>query len=87
MARPKPTIIIAKTSKEYFATEILATESITSLTYDGKPVSVRTHDLLTGKFTYPKVSSANPGHIQNLADKLNTQFNTDKFAVITHSDK
>ena len=92
MSRPKPVVIIEQTNKSTYKTEqVLASEGVLAVFYDGKPINLKTANLLVqypGP-KYKKVSFSNPGHARNLAKKLNSQFKTDKFSVVvlTSGDK
>ena len=85
MSRPKPNVLVELTNKSTYKTEqVLASEGIWAVFYDGKPINLKTSNLLVqypGP-KYKKVSFSNPGHAKNLARKLNTQFKTDKFSVV-----
>lgn len=85
MSRPKPTVLIELTNKSTYKTEqVLASEGVWAVFYNGEPINLKTSNLLVqypGP-KYKKVSFSNPGHAKNLARKLNTQFKTDKFTVV-----
>ena len=84
MSRPKPTVLLEYTNKkDYKSEQILAAEGIWAVFYKGKPFNLKSANLLNNYPgpKYKKVSFSNPGHAENLAKKLNTQHNTDKFAV------
>jgi hypothetical protein len=85
MSRPKPQVLVEVTNKQTYKTEqVLASEGIWAVFYDGAPINLKTSNLLVqypGP-KYKKVSFSNPGHAKNLAKKLNTQFKTDKFTVV-----
>jgi hypothetical protein len=85
MSRPKPQILVELTNKNTYKTEqVLAAEGIWAVFFDGKPINLKTSNLLVqypGP-KYKKVSFSNQGHAINLAKKLNTQFKTDKFSVV-----
>ena len=85
MSRPKPQVLIEHTNKATYKTEqVLASEGIWAVFYQGQPINLKTSNLLVqypGP-KYKKVSFSNPGHAINLARKLNTQFKTDKFTVV-----
>lgn len=85
MSRPKPSVLIENTNKQTYKTEqVLASEGIWAVFFDGQPINLKTSNLLTqwpGP-KYKKVSFSNPGHAINLARKLNVQFRTDKFSVV-----
>lgn len=85
MSRPKPEVLIEKVDKATYKTEqILASEGIWSVYYKGRPINLKSHNIL---ITYPgpkykKVSFSNSGHAINLAKKLNKKFNTTDFSVV-----
>lgn len=85
MSRPKPNVLVELTNKSTYKTEqVLASEGIWAVFYDGKPINLKTSNLLVqypGP-KYKKVSFSNPGHAINLAKKLNVQFKTTKFTVV-----
>jgi hypothetical protein len=85
VSRPKPTVLAELTNKATYKTEqILASEGVWAVFYEGKPINLKTSNLLVqypGP-KYKKVSFSNPGHARNLVRKLNTQFKTDKFIVV-----
>ena len=85
MSRPKPSVLVELTNKSTYKTEqVLAAEGIWAVFFDGKPINLKTSNLLVqypGP-KYKKVSFSNQGHAINLAKKLNTQFKTDKFSVV-----
>lgn len=85
MSRPKPTVILEKVDRDtYKADQVLASDGIWSVFYQGKPINLKTSNLL---ISYPgpkykKVSFSNPGHAINLAKKLNKKFSTEDFTVV-----
>ena len=86
MSRPKPTVILEHVDHNFKSDQVLKAECIYAVFYEGKPINLRTIDLIvkgpkapTPK--YKKVSFSNPGHALNLAQKLNTLFKTNKFTV------
>lgn len=84
MSRPKPTILLEAINKQtYKAEQVLEASAIYSVFYKDTPINLRTlHTLVSYPGPkYKKVSFSNPGHAENLAKKLNTQHNTDKFTV------
>jgi hypothetical protein len=85
MARPKPQILVELTDKVTYKTEqVLASEGIWAVYFDGNPINLKTSNLLVqypGP-KYKKVSFSNPGHAISLAKKLNLQFKTEKFSVV-----
>mgnify|MGYP003343662714 CR=1 FL=1 len=85
MSRPKPQVLIEHTNKQTYKTEqVLASEGIWAVFFDGKPINLKTSNLLVqypGP-KYKKVSFSNPGHAINLCKKLNQKFKTNKFSVV-----
>ena len=84
MARPKPKILMEFTDpKNYRSEQILAAEAIYAVFYEGKPINLRSLNSLVNfpGPKYKKVSFSNPGHAFNLAQKLNTMFKCNDFAV------
>ena len=85
MSRPKPTVLLEVTHKTLYKSEqVLASEGVWAVFYDGQPINLKTSNLLSqypGP-KYKKVSFSNPGHAKNLARKLNTQFKTNNFSVV-----
>ena len=85
MSRPKPQVLVELTNKSTYKTEqVLAAEGIWAVFFDGKPINLKTSNLLVQYHgpKYKKVSFSIQGHAINLAKKLNTQFRTDKFSVV-----
>ena len=85
MSRPKPRVLIEHTDRQTYRTEqVLASEGIWAVFYQGQPINLKTGNMLTqypGP-KYKKVSFSNPGHAHNLARKLNARFRTDQFTVV-----
>ena len=85
MSRPKPEILLESVDKKtYVSEQILSSQGIWAVYYEGYPINLRNQNLLV---SYPgpkyrKVSFSNPGHAISLAKKLNSQFKTDKFTVV-----
>jgi len=77
-------VLAEKANKDSYKNEqVLASDGIWAVFYDGTPINLKTSNLLTqypGP-KYKKVSFSNPGHAINLAKKLNNQFDTDLFSV------
>jgi hypothetical protein len=85
MSRPKPTVLLEHVNKtNYKSDQILNSEGIWAVFYDGQPINLKTQNMLVAYPgpKYKKVSFSNPGHAINLAKKLNTLFKTDKFTVV-----
>jgi len=84
MSRPKPKVILEHINKTtYISEQVLDSEGIWAVYYDGKPINLKTQNILVSYPgpKYKKVSFSNRGHAINLAKKLNTLFKTDKFSV------
>jgi len=84
ISRPKPTILLEYVNKTTYKSEqILASEGIWTVFYDGKPINLKTLNVLVNYPgpKYKKVSFSNSGHAINLCKKLNFLFKTDKFEV------
>lgn len=85
LSRPKPQVLMELTDRHTYKTEqVLHSEGIWAVFFDGKPINLRTGNMLTqvpGP-KYKKSSFSNPGHAVNLCRKLNRQFKTDKFSVV-----
>ena len=85
MSRPKPSVLLEIVEKDTYKTEqILASDGIWSVFYQGRPINLKTSNML---ISYPgpkykKVSFSNPGHAINLSNKLNKKFNTEDFSVV-----
>jgi hypothetical protein len=85
MSRPKPTVLLEHVNKaNYKSDQILNSEGIWAVFYDGQPINLKTQNILVAYPgpKYKKVSFSNPGHAINLAKKLNTLFKCDKFSVV-----
>ena len=84
MSRPKPRILLELANKKTFKVEqVLDSEAIWAVFYQGKPVNLKTTSLVSSYPgpKYKKVSFSNPGHAHNLANKLNKMFSTVEFKV------
>jgi len=85
MSRPKPTIILEQINKTtYISEQVLGSEGIWAVFYDGKPINLKTHNILVNYPgpKYKKSSFPNSGHAINLCKKMNALFKTDKFTVV-----
>ena len=85
MSRPKPTVLLEHVNKtNYKSDQILSSEGIWAVFYDNQPINLKTQNMLVAYPgpKYKKVSFSNPGHAINLAKKLNTLFNSNKFSVV-----
>lgn len=85
MSRPKPTVLLEHVNKtNYKSDQVLSSEGIWAVFYDGKPINLKTQNMLVAYPgpKYKKVSFSNSGHAINLCKKLNALFKTDKFTVV-----
>jgi hypothetical protein len=92
MSRPKPQIILEYANKENYKVEqILDSEAIWAVFYQGKPFNLKSGSLVSNYPgpKYKKVSFSNPGHARNLSKKLNKLFKCNDFAVykLTQGEK
>lgn len=84
MSRPKPRILLEAVNRNtYKAEQILESEGIFSVFYQGKPINLR---MLSTLVSYPgpkykKVSFSNKAHAIRLALRLNKLFSTNDFTV------
>ena len=84
MSRPKPKVLLENVNKKTYKVEqVLDSDAIWAVFYQGKPVNLKTGSLVSSYPgpKYKKVSFSNPGHAHNLATKLNKMFNTEDFKV------
>lgn len=84
MSRPRPTIILENVNPKTFkAEQILESEAIYAVFYQGRPINLKalSHLVSYPPPKYKKVSFSNPGHAFNLSERLNTMFKTTDFAV------
>jgi hypothetical protein len=84
MSRPEPKIILSKTTDDYVVCEILEVASLYAVVYNDKIFSMRNTfpNMLRKTTKYPKYVYPTKKVADNLAAKLNKQFNTTDFKVI-----
>ena len=85
MSRPKPNVLLEKVDRtSYKADQVLASEGIWSVFYQGSPINLKSQNILTNYPgpKYKKVSFSNPGHAINLCKKLNQKFQSKGFTVV-----
>jgi len=85
MSRPKPVILKEYTDKKTYRTEqVLQADAIWAVFYQNKPFNLKSFNSLTNYPgpKYKKTSFSNPGHAHNLAQRLNSMWNTEDFKAI-----
>lgn len=85
MSRPKPVVILEQTDKKsYQVVQVLASDGIWAVYYEGRPINLKTFNMLVSYPgpKYKKVAFSNPGHAINLAKKMNAKYDTDRFTVV-----
>ena len=85
MSRPKPRVLLEYTNKTTYKSEqVLASEGVWAVYYQGKPVNLKSFNSLVGYPgpKYKRIVHVNPGHAINLAKKLNKLFKTEEFTVV-----
>ena len=85
MSRPKPRVLVSHTNpKSYVSEQVLHARVMYAVCYDGQLINLKTVNSLINDLS-PKYRRTcfpeSPGHAHNLAERLNKQFNTDKFSV------
>jgi hypothetical protein len=89
MARPKPKILLKdELDKLFKSEEVIEAEGVYSVFYKNYPISLRTVDESAegSAHKYKKVSFPSLSHAANLAERLNTKFNTSDFTVVKATD-
>jgi len=73
--------------QDHQSDQILNSDGIWAVYYLGKPINIRTVNLLSDfpGPKYKKTSFGNPGHAINLCKKLNKKFFCDHFTVMSLS--
>jgi hypothetical protein len=84
MARPGAEILLSQEVDTHLTMQIMDSNGVWVLTYNGKPCAVRElYYLPSGeRAKYPRTGFNNLAHCQRLAEKFNGMFNTDKFACL-----
>jgi hypothetical protein len=85
VSRPKPVVILEQTDKKsYQVVQVLASDGIWAVYYEGRPINLKTFNMLVSYPgpKYKKVAFSNPGHAINLAKKMNAKYDTDRFTVV-----
>ena len=86
MSRTQPKVLLELVDKTtYKCDQIVEAFGIWAVFYDGYPINLKSQHYLDNEATpkYKKTSFSNPGHARNLCKKLNIQFKTDKFTVVS----
>ena len=81
--RPQPDILMS-TQREYNDIDVIVSTQIYSITFRGQHVTLRLRQpYLEGqRFKYPRCQFPTKKVAENLANKLNAEFNTTDFAVV-----
>lgn len=84
MARPKPTVLLEHTDKNFRSEQVLDADAIYAVFFKGTPINLKSFNSLVDApgAKYKKTSFSNPGHAFNLCERLNKKFNTDEFTVV-----
>jgi len=85
MARPQPQILLEEIDPAGRAIQVCAADNVYAVYYQGRPVTIRTHQNIEISYPGPKYSKStytNPGHAFNLAQRLNQRFATEDFKVM-----
>jgi hypothetical protein len=82
--RPKPTVLVSHTGRDYKATEVLIAQGVFVVAYGDQPVGLRKRNTLLDYPgpKYARTAFINGGHAYSLAKKLNKLFKTDRFCVL-----
>jgi ribosomal protein S26 len=83
MSRPKPTILLTKELTETTGIDILNAVSLYAVLYKLQPINIkqRYFCISCAINKYPKTVFTTVAPARNLAEKLNTEFNTLDFTV------
>ena len=84
MARPGPEIILQKDTDDQGSLEILHSHGVWVLAYNNTPCAIKErYYAADGEHVkYPRTGYNNEAHCQRLADRMNKEFNTDKFTCM-----
>lgn len=84
MARPKPTVLLEHTDKNFRSEQVLDAEAIYAVFFRGAPINLKSFNSLVDSpgAKYKKTSFSNPGHAFNLCERLSKKFNSDEFTVV-----
>lgn len=83
MSRPKPQILLSKELTDVTGIDILNATSLYAVLYKLQPINIKQrYFCISGAINkYPKTVFTNRAPAENLAKKLNTEFNTLDFGV------
>jgi len=84
MARPGPEIILTKDTEDGGSLEVLHSQGVWVLAYKGIPCALKERYYAADgeHIKYPRTGYNNEAHCVRLAEKLNKQFNTNKFTCM-----
>ena len=82
MSRPKLTILLDYTNRNYISEQVLQAEVVYAVFYQNWPISLRSLNILVDyPPKYERTCFPLPGYAFNLARRLNRLFKTDEFSV------
>ena len=83
MARPKPTILLSREYTDALGIDVLAATNLYAVLYRSEPINIKQRYFCISSAInkYPKTVFTTAAPAENLADKLNTEFDTLDFSV------
>jgi hypothetical protein len=83
MSRPPPTILLTKELTDVTGIDVLAATKLYAVLYKNQPINLKQrYFCISGAINkYPKSVFTNAAPAENLAEKLNTEFDTLDFSV------
>lgn len=84
MARPSARVLLENIDDLRTSIAVCEADTVYAVTYRGQPIQVRKHHNVDVDYPGPKylkTTYVNSGHAFNLAERLNSLFNTTDFAV------
>jgi hypothetical protein len=84
MARPKPTVLLEYTDKNFRSEQVLDADAIYAVYYKSSPINLKSVNQLVDSPSakYKKTSFSNQAHCVNLAERLNEKFKTVEFTAV-----
>lgn len=91
MARPKPTVLLEHTDRDYRIEQVIVADAVYAVFYKDIPINLKSFNGLVDNVgaKYKKTAFSNQGYAFNLAERLNKKFNTSDFKVVklTHGQE